>query len=231
MAFDDLRDWIDHLRRNGELCEVTAEVDPHLEIAEITDRVTKAGGPALLFERARIPDSAPDQPVRQRAADVPRLRGRATSTSWAGASPTCSRCSRPRGSSTSCAALQQLKSIADSPPEDRLAAAPARRSCSTATRPGVAAGADLLARRRRPLHHPAGGDHPRSAHRAAQRRHVPAAGARPAARPRCTGSSTRTAAPTARGDGRADGGRGRARARPGHRLQRRARPCPSTSTS
>ena len=49
MAFSDLRDWLDHLRRNGELAEVTAEVDPHLEIAEITDRVTKAGGPELLF--------------------------------------------------------------------------------------------------------------------------------------------------------------------------------------
>jgi 4-hydroxy-3-polyprenylbenzoate decarboxylase len=53
MAFDDLRDWIDHLRREGELVEVTAEVDPDLEIAEITDRVTKAGGPALLFTNVR----------------------------------------------------------------------------------------------------------------------------------------------------------------------------------
>ena len=53
MAFDDLRDWIGHLRRNGELCEVTAEVDPYLEVAEITDRVTKAGGPALLFTNVR----------------------------------------------------------------------------------------------------------------------------------------------------------------------------------
>src|SRR6266480_4739855 len=53
MAFDDLRDWIGHLRREGELVEVTAEVDPHLEIAEITDRVTKAGGPALLFTNVR----------------------------------------------------------------------------------------------------------------------------------------------------------------------------------
>jgi 4-hydroxy-3-polyprenylbenzoate decarboxylase len=53
MAFRDLRDWIDHLRRQGELHEVTAEVDPHLEISEITDRVTKAGGPALLFRNVR----------------------------------------------------------------------------------------------------------------------------------------------------------------------------------
>ncbi len=49
MAFTDLRDWLDHLRREGELHEVTARVDPHLEITEITDRVTKSGGPALLF--------------------------------------------------------------------------------------------------------------------------------------------------------------------------------------
>ena len=53
MAFSDLRDWLDHLRRHGELVEVTAEVDPDLEIAEITDRVTKSGGPALLFRNVR----------------------------------------------------------------------------------------------------------------------------------------------------------------------------------
>jgi 4-hydroxy-3-polyprenylbenzoate decarboxylase len=53
MAFKDLRDWLDHLRREGELHEVTAEVDPRLEISEITDRVTKAGGPALLFRNVK----------------------------------------------------------------------------------------------------------------------------------------------------------------------------------
>ena len=30
-----------------------AEVDPDLEITEITDRVLKAGGPALLFENVK----------------------------------------------------------------------------------------------------------------------------------------------------------------------------------
>jgi 4-hydroxy-3-polyprenylbenzoate decarboxylase len=53
VAFDDLRDWIDLLRREGELHEIDAEVDPALEITEITDRVVKAGGPALLFRRVR----------------------------------------------------------------------------------------------------------------------------------------------------------------------------------
>jgi 4-hydroxy-3-polyprenylbenzoate decarboxylase len=46
----DLRDWIALLESENELVRVQAEVDPHLEITEITDRVVKAGGPALLFE-------------------------------------------------------------------------------------------------------------------------------------------------------------------------------------
>jgi 4-hydroxy-3-polyprenylbenzoate decarboxylase len=45
----DLRSWIDLLKREGELVEVDAEVDPHLEVTEIVDRTVKAGGPALLF--------------------------------------------------------------------------------------------------------------------------------------------------------------------------------------
>src|SRR5207247_1296027 len=32
---------------------ITAEVDPDLEITEITDRVVKSGGPALLFEHPK----------------------------------------------------------------------------------------------------------------------------------------------------------------------------------
>src|SRR5215207_6188528 len=46
----DLRDWIALLEREGELVRVSAEVDPHLEVTEMVDRVVKAGGPALLFE-------------------------------------------------------------------------------------------------------------------------------------------------------------------------------------
>jgi 4-hydroxy-3-polyprenylbenzoate decarboxylase len=52
----DLREWVAVLRRAGELVEVHAEVDPHLEIAEIADRVTKAGGPAVLFANVRGSD-------------------------------------------------------------------------------------------------------------------------------------------------------------------------------
>src|SRR6059036_3650644 len=49
----DLRAWIALLEREDELQRIAAVVDPHLEITEITDRVVKAGGPALLFEHAK----------------------------------------------------------------------------------------------------------------------------------------------------------------------------------
>ena len=51
MAYTDLREFISALERAGELRRVAREVDPILEITEITDRVSKQGGPALLFER------------------------------------------------------------------------------------------------------------------------------------------------------------------------------------
>jgi len=53
VAYRDLRAFIDKLEKEGELKRITAEVDPVLEITEITDRVTKSGGPALLFERPK----------------------------------------------------------------------------------------------------------------------------------------------------------------------------------
>ncbi|MDQ3858090.1 MAG: UbiD family decarboxylase, partial [Actinomycetota bacterium] len=49
----DLRSWLDVLRREGELVEVEAEVDPYLEITEIVDRTVKRGGPALLFSNPK----------------------------------------------------------------------------------------------------------------------------------------------------------------------------------
>jgi 4-hydroxy-3-polyprenylbenzoate decarboxylase len=53
MPFESLRTFVDALRRAGELHVVSTQVDPHLEIAEISDRVVKAGGPALLFDNVK----------------------------------------------------------------------------------------------------------------------------------------------------------------------------------
>lgn len=53
MTGRDLHDFLDHLRRAGELHEITAEVDPVLEVTEIYDRIVKGGGPALLFHHIK----------------------------------------------------------------------------------------------------------------------------------------------------------------------------------
>ncbi|SFP86606.1 3-octaprenyl-4hydroxybenzoate decarboxylase [Nitrosomonas cryotolerans] len=53
MKYKDLRDFIAQLEKQGELKRVTAEVDPCLEMTEICDRILKAGGPAILFEKPK----------------------------------------------------------------------------------------------------------------------------------------------------------------------------------
>ena len=53
MKYHDLRDFIAQLESIGELKRIGVEVDPHLEMTEICDRVLRAGGPALLFEKPR----------------------------------------------------------------------------------------------------------------------------------------------------------------------------------
>ncbi len=51
MKYHDLRDFISQLEQQGELKRISTEVDPHLEMTEICDRVLTAGGPAILFEK------------------------------------------------------------------------------------------------------------------------------------------------------------------------------------
>jgi 4-hydroxy-3-polyprenylbenzoate decarboxylase len=71
LPFDDLRQWIAALDRAGQLKRIQTEADPILEVAEITDRVSKMhgrgrapspvrpgeaglpGGPALLFQNLK----------------------------------------------------------------------------------------------------------------------------------------------------------------------------------
>ena len=52
MQYRDLRDFIEALENDGELKRIKQNVDPYLEITEISDRTLRAGGPALLFEHA-----------------------------------------------------------------------------------------------------------------------------------------------------------------------------------
>ncbi|HEX5865886.1 MAG TPA: 4-hydroxy-3-polyprenylbenzoate decarboxylase, partial [Casimicrobiaceae bacterium] len=62
MKYADLRDFLAQLERRGELKRIAVEVDPHLEMTEICDRVLKANGPALLFEKPKGFDGTGGRP-------------------------------------------------------------------------------------------------------------------------------------------------------------------------
>ena len=51
MKYKDLRDFIAQLEAIGELKRIAVAVDPKLEMTEICDRILKAEGPAVLFEK------------------------------------------------------------------------------------------------------------------------------------------------------------------------------------
>ena len=51
MKYADLREFLAQLEARGELKRIAAAVSPRLEMTEISDRVLRAGGPALLFEK------------------------------------------------------------------------------------------------------------------------------------------------------------------------------------
>ena len=53
MPFAGLQEFVRHLEQQGQLKRIRAEVDPELEVTEITQRVLQEGGPALLFERPK----------------------------------------------------------------------------------------------------------------------------------------------------------------------------------
>ena len=58
MAWDGLNAFVQALGERQELVRVTRSVDAHLEVSAIVDRVVKASGPSILFERvsgARFP--------------------------------------------------------------------------------------------------------------------------------------------------------------------------------
>lgn len=53
MPFKDIQAFMKVLESKGQLKRITAEVDSDLEITEITDRISKEVGPALLFENVK----------------------------------------------------------------------------------------------------------------------------------------------------------------------------------
>src|SRR5438093_10579261 len=135
----DLRTWINVLEREGELVRVAAEVDPELEITEITDRTVKAGGPALFFENVKGSDHALliNQFGTERrmcmAFDAPSLDAVAERLS------DVLEMQPPQGLVEKVRGLQKLKSIADSRPRTVR-----RGACQEIVLTGADASLDLL---------------------------------------------------------------------------------------
>ena len=59
MKYKDLREFIQLLERQGKLKRIKTPVSPYLEMTEISDRILRAGGAALLFENPIKPDGTP----------------------------------------------------------------------------------------------------------------------------------------------------------------------------
>ena len=57
LAYDDLRGWIKALDKAGELKHIHEPVDPILEMAEITDRVSKSGRPGSVGRERKVPQA------------------------------------------------------------------------------------------------------------------------------------------------------------------------------
>jgi 4-hydroxy-3-polyprenylbenzoate decarboxylase len=72
VKYRDLRDFIAQLEAKGELKRVTHPVSTDLEMTEISDRVLRAEGPALLFEKAAHNGQAAQMPVLTNLFGTPK---------------------------------------------------------------------------------------------------------------------------------------------------------------
>lgn len=87
MHYQDLRDFIAQLEARGELKRISVPVDTHLEMTEIADRVLRAGGPALLFEKPHTQGRAHSVPVLANLFGTPQrvAYGMGEEGDWQGA--------------------------------------------------------------------------------------------------------------------------------------------------
>jgi 4-hydroxy-3-polyprenylbenzoate decarboxylase len=63
LKYKDLRDFISQLEKNNDLKRIDTPVSSSLEMTEISDRVLKAEGPALIFQHAMHEGKKSDMPV------------------------------------------------------------------------------------------------------------------------------------------------------------------------
>ena len=72
MKYHDLRNFIAQLESIGELKRIGVEVDTRFEMTEICDRVLRAGGPAILFEKPKGALGSSSIPVLANLFGTPR---------------------------------------------------------------------------------------------------------------------------------------------------------------
>ena len=176
----DLREWIALLEREGELRRISVEADPDLEITEITDRVVKSGGPALLFEKPKgsehplLINQFGTEKRMCMAFGVDSLDDAAAKLG------DILDMQPPEGLREKVRGLLKLKSVADSRPKT-VSKAPCQEVVLRATTSTSARLPDpaLLAGRPGAVHHAPRRDHAGPEDRRSQRRHVPDAGDRP----------------------------------------------------
>lgn len=72
MRYADLRDFVAQLESRGELRRIAPPVSPRFEMTEVADRVLRAQGPALLFERPAQDGREYDFPVLANLFGTPK---------------------------------------------------------------------------------------------------------------------------------------------------------------
>jgi len=72
MKYADLRDFLHQLEAQGELRRISAPLSPRLEITELSDRVLRAAGPALLIEQPQEGARRFEMPVLANLFGTPR---------------------------------------------------------------------------------------------------------------------------------------------------------------
>ena len=68
MKYRDLREFVTGLERQGELTRISEPVSTYLDMTAVSDRVLRAGGPALWFDHpiGRVEGSTWDPPSSTR---------------------------------------------------------------------------------------------------------------------------------------------------------------------
>ena len=176
MPFDSLQDLVVFLEGRGHLARIKESVSPFLEITEVTDRVVKNGGPALLFER---PADYGFPVLTNVYGSLERMKwifNTDSLDSLGGRFEEFLNLKPPGGFVEKIKLLPKLRELAHAFPK-QVKDAPCQEVVQTDTADlRRTAGLDLSAQGRRSIHNAACGDNSRSRERTAQCRHVPDAG-------------------------------------------------------